>query len=581
MKRGLFCISILCAMSLFVYGLTTGVAQTDAPLALRTHGLKINVDDMDKAIVFYCDKLGFEIESRQDYPREVFLKTSGRIKLSLRQVKKLQPPGPADTRVSFTLQVNDLDQAIASLTARGVEFLTPEKRKEGIGFSTAIKDPFGGRLSLIHVTVSNVPTFKEPKLYNFGFYIPEMDGARSFYAKQLGLVELTDRFLPLDLPLGHADKSFAFMLHYRSGETQAVRSGYPKVWSSHTVVFETPDLKAAAAALKQRGVKLLSEQGPVVFADPFGNVSELVEAATVTNQKPTQSETVKPQAPPPLPGAEGVQPFSNRVAWVYTGNTALAPKMLQAIEGAAQSFTRHFGSAPPLVAVFDGASLSAEQRNAITGGGAVWALPLPVSQMAEQVGGEEKAFGTLAHEIGHGWFVNALWAGTPGRTGLHYGGGAPDWLDEVAAILLENEMLTVNRRETLKRSLASSDASKLIKPLGELFTMKHPGLDPAQMQEIVKRMQEARARGEATSAINLKPDPQSQQAMMMFYAQCRGWLDYLFQKSPDPKVLRSITDTLKSGKSIDDWLAAEGKRYGLPETLPKLQADWEVWLKQL
>lgn len=294
-----------------------------------------------------------------------------------------------------------------------------------------------------------------------------------------------------------------------------------------------------------------------------------------------QSQTAQPQAPPPLPGAEGVQPYSNRIAWVYTSNAALAPQMLQAIEAAAQSFTRHFGSAPPLVAVFDGASLSAEQRNAITAGGAVWVLPLPVSQMAGQAGGAEKAFGTLAHEIGHGWFVNALWAGTPGRTGLHYGGGAPDWLDEVAALLLENEVLTVNRRETLKRSLANSDTAKLIKPLGELFTMKHPGLDPAQMQEIVKRMQEARARGEATSAINLKPDPQSQQAMKMFYAQCRGWLDFLLQKSPDPKVLRSITDTLKSGKSMDDWLAAAGKRYGLPETLPKLQADWEAWLKQL
>lgn len=259
-------------------------ARFDAPPALRTHGVKINVDDLDKAIAFYCDKLGFEIESRQDYPREVFLKIPGRIKLSLRKVQKLQPPGPTDTRVSFTLQVNDLDQAMAQMKARGVEFAVLEKRKEGIGFSTAIKDPFGGRLSLIHVTSNQVPAFKEPKLYNFGFYVPEMEGARSFYAQQLGLVELTDRFLPLDLPLGHADKSFAFMLHYRPGGTQAVKSGYPQAWPSHTVVFETADLKAAATVMKKRGVKLLDEKGPVVFADPFGNVSELVQAATATQK---------------------------------------------------------------------------------------------------------------------------------------------------------------------------------------------------------------------------------------------------------------------------------------------------------
>jgi hypothetical protein len=293
-----------------------------------------------------------------------------------------------------------------------------------------------------------------------------------------------------------------------------------------------------------------------------------------------QRETAKPKEPPRLTGADGVKCFSNQMVWVYTSNVALAPKMLKAIEEAAQTFTRHFDVAPPLVAVFDGASLSAEQRQALTAAGAVWVLALPVSQMAGQMAGEEGAFSTLTHEIGHGWFINALWSGSAGKTGLHYGGDAPDWLDEVAAILLENEWQSHNRRENLKVFLASSETAALIKPLNELFTMKHPGLDPTQMQEIVKKMREARARGESISALNLKPDAKSQQAMKMFYAQCRGFIDYLFQKGADPKVLRRITDTLKSGESMGEWLAAEGKRYKLPESLPKLQADWEAWLKR-
>ncbi len=307
----------------------------------------------------------------------------------------------------------------------------------------------------------------------------------------------------------------------------------------------------------------------------------VIASRFVAPTKPQHQEPAQPKEPPQISGMEGVKGFTNQLVWLYTANSALAPKMLKAIADAAQTFTRHFGVAPPLVAVFDGASLSAEQRNSLTAAGAVWALPLPVSQMAAQMGGEEQAFGTLAHEIGHGWFTKALWGGSLGRTGLHYGGDAPDWLDEVAAILLENELLSANRRESLKRSLADSETAKLIRPLSELFTMTHPGLDPAQMQEIVKRMQEARARGEATSAINLKPDPQSQQKMMAFYAECRGFLDYLFQKQTDPKVLRRITDTLKSGKSIGDWLVAEGSRFGLPDNLQRLQADWDAWLKNL
>ncbi len=284
MKCYLLSLGTVCLMLLLAYGLPESAAQPAAFPALRTHGVKINVPDLGKAGAFYRDKLGFELEAPATSAREVPLKIPGRLKLALRKVEELQIPGAGDTRVSFTLQVNDLDQAIARLQERGVEFAVTEKRKEGIGFSTAIKDPFGGRLSLIHVTTAHIPPFPEPKLYNFGFYVPEMEGARRFYAQQLGLVELTDKFLPLDLPLGHTDKSFAFMLHYRSGETRAVKLNYPKAWSSHTIVFETADLKAAVAALKQRGIKLLNEKGTVAFVDPFGNVSELVEAAAISGQ---------------------------------------------------------------------------------------------------------------------------------------------------------------------------------------------------------------------------------------------------------------------------------------------------------
>jgi len=271
-----------------LYSITDQKAATpskpskQAPLAVRTHGVKINVDDMDKAIAFYIDKLGFEIESRQDYPREVFLKTGEPTKLSLRTVKKLQRPGPQDTRVSFTLQVNDLDQAIAKMKSHGVEFAETEKRKEGVGYAISIRDPFGARISMMHQTIVKVEPFKEPRIYNFGFYVPEMDAARSFYVGKLGFVVRSEKYLPLDLPLGHQDKTFGFMLHYRPDNVQAVKSAYPTLpW--HTVVFETSDLHLTAMDLKKNGVKLLSaspekssEGYYLAFEDPFGNVSELL-----------------------------------------------------------------------------------------------------------------------------------------------------------------------------------------------------------------------------------------------------------------------------------------------------------------
>lgn len=257
--------------------------QPETEILIRTRGVKINVEDMEKALAFYRDRLGFEIEDRSNYPDYVILKTNERNKLILNCVKRLKSQGATDTKLSFTLQVNDLDEAIERMKSLGVEFAETEKRKEGVGSAIYIKDPFGRRISLMHQTIVKVEPFKEPKLYNFGFLVPDMAAARNFYSDTLGFVVRSERYLPLDLPLGHKDKSFAFMLHYRPG-VQMVKSDYQKSAALNTLVFETNNLKAAINELKKKGVRFIHEKSRrgvegeyVAFADPFGNVSELLE----------------------------------------------------------------------------------------------------------------------------------------------------------------------------------------------------------------------------------------------------------------------------------------------------------------
>jgi catechol 2,3-dioxygenase-like lactoylglutathione lyase family enzyme len=258
--------------------------NAEGPISIRTYGVKINVDNMDKALAFYCDKLGFEVEDRRQYPQQVFLKTGDRVKLILNAVKKLRQSSPEDTKVSLTLQVNDLDQAITRMRSLGVEFVEREKRTEGVGFAISIRDPFGRSVSLMHQTIAKVEPFKEPKLYNFGYGIPDMDRARDFYCNKLGFVARSEKYLPLDLPLGHQDKTFAFMLHYRPG-IKPITSGTPDAAPFNMIVYETDDLEKAVAALKKSGVKILRDRPQksavgdvVVFEDPFGNLSELVSA---------------------------------------------------------------------------------------------------------------------------------------------------------------------------------------------------------------------------------------------------------------------------------------------------------------
>ncbi|HEX7177693.1 MAG TPA: VOC family protein [Pyrinomonadaceae bacterium] len=258
--------------------LNAGVSES----FIRTFGVKINVEDMEKALAFYNGKLGFEVEDRRGYPDEVKLASGGREKIILNRVKKLRPLVPNDARLTFTLQVNDLDQAIRRLKALGVEFAETEKRKEAVGDAISIRDPFGRPISMMHQTVVKVEPFKEPRVYNFGFLVPDMGVGRDFYTNKLGFVVRSEKYLPLDLPLGHPDATFAFMLHVRPG-VRPVKSAYPEAAPFLTMVFETADLPQTLEGLRRKQVNVVavkdSQQGRVVvLEDPFGNVSEIVEA---------------------------------------------------------------------------------------------------------------------------------------------------------------------------------------------------------------------------------------------------------------------------------------------------------------
>ena len=281
------CALLLCLVTYTgnVKALKTAPVVNESELAIRTYGIKINVEDMEKALAFYCGKLGFAVGDRSRYPEQVLLKSDDSTRLILNRVKRLARSSQTDTNLSFTLQVNNLDEAIGRMRSLGVEFGETAIRKEGVGNAIFIKDPFGRLISLMHQTIVKVEPFKEPRLYNFGFLVPDMEAARDFYSNKLGFVVRSEKYLPKDLPLGHSDKSFAFMLHYRPG-VKAVKTTDSASAPFNTLVFQTENLEAAAKVLRERGVNILSKKPQrgaggnyVKFEDPFGNVSELLETS--------------------------------------------------------------------------------------------------------------------------------------------------------------------------------------------------------------------------------------------------------------------------------------------------------------
>ncbi|HWA32750.1 MAG TPA: VOC family protein [Cyclobacteriaceae bacterium] len=253
-----------------------------AQSTLRSMGVKVNVTDMRKAITFYRDVLAFQLESGDERSEMVVLKPgTGDERIVLHLVSYVLPAKETEAAASFTLQVNNLDDAIVALKSKGVNFGSYVKRKEGVGYAIYFDDPFQTRISMMHETVQNNPEFKEPRLYNFGFLVPDMTAARDFFVSKLGFVVRSEKYLPLDLPLGHADKTFAFMIHYREG-VEPIHYNAPD--NQHVVVmFQTDSLDLAVRGLKDRGVVFTGGvvNGPlgreISFYDPFGYLSQLVE----------------------------------------------------------------------------------------------------------------------------------------------------------------------------------------------------------------------------------------------------------------------------------------------------------------
>ncbi len=251
-----------------------------ATAVIKPFGVKINVTDMAKALDFYVTKLGFTTSGDKSATMGFLSTATGKPVILLNLVKNLLPETPGEARASFTLQVNDLDSAIAKLKAKGVDFGNAVKRKEGVGYAIYCKDPFTTSISLMHQTIVKTSYFQEPKVYNYGLLIPDMNAGRIFY-KQLGFIEKTERYLPLDMPLYNADSSFAFMLHYREQVAPVLQNAAD---NEHIVLlFTTPDLKKAKQVLegKVRFIQKDIQQGQlgafISFADNSGYISELIE----------------------------------------------------------------------------------------------------------------------------------------------------------------------------------------------------------------------------------------------------------------------------------------------------------------
>lgn len=113
----------------------------------------INVCDMDQAMDFYCNKLGFTVHSRKLYPRMIRLE-HGPLPIILYRVPtpaKVDYPRVAQILLNF--HTEDLAASIRDLKRKGVEFIHDAPQPCPLGVYAAFRDPFGN----VHELVESRP----------------------------------------------------------------------------------------------------------------------------------------------------------------------------------------------------------------------------------------------------------------------------------------------------------------------------------------------------------------------------------------------------------------------------------------
>ena len=190
----------------------------------------------------------------------------------------------------------------------------------------------------------------------------------------------------------------------------------------------------------------------------------------------------------------------------------------------------------------------------------------------------------LPHELGHIWYSKAYWPNAAIDKGDEYGGPSPDWLDEMAAVLMEDpasfdKRVTQfgERYQKYRADPAKAEENvRFMIDLPHYFQERHPAGDAVRTL-----MEKQRAEGKAVGAITVLSGDEAKRVganAERFYLQSAVAAQYLADRSGDPKVFGRIGAAFARGETIEQWLTNRELKGKLPRDINKMQADWLAWL---
>ncbi|MFW9803275.1 MAG: VOC family protein [Candidatus Thorarchaeota archaeon] len=108
----------------------------------------VYVDDMEKALDFYCDKLGFKVRHKYD-DCLIHLENEGPSLILETTENPANAQYPGTSQVALGIEVKDVEAAAKRLRGLGADVIHDSPQKFPVGIFMAVRDPAGNLIELL------------------------------------------------------------------------------------------------------------------------------------------------------------------------------------------------------------------------------------------------------------------------------------------------------------------------------------------------------------------------------------------------------------------------------------------------
>lgn len=255
--------------------------------------------------------------------------------------------------------------------------------------------------------------------------------------------------------------------------------------------------------------------------------------------------------------------------WIITDDAAVAAQAAEDLRAAVAAFHAHFGQTPERGAILQ--SRYGGLFQPLKAAGLSWQVPWQFAQTApDRDGHHGDARSALRHEVAHALFLALIIPST--RKG-QYGGDAPDWLDEAAAMIAETPEGAAARR----RAFGELVRAGRMKPLSAFVASQHPLFESPAIKSAIEAAKASNPQSPVVLSFRASEIGMDSDAAADFYAQSHAMFDFLHQRTGDRRILAMIAQDFLATRDPLSWIDLVEKGRSRPQAIQDIDDAFRSW----